>query len=191
MWISRIPYEKMSILVLYCGLSSSASDAWHVAWSARSLCHSKQLKRVEMKDLGHTKVSDLCGQIICQKDIIGREITMNNWWGMAMEVVHSQELDNIGGPKLAEQAILFSKPTNCIANSLTADTLSIQICAELLPRTSKSIIVNFFFLSIIIHVQVKQGAVLSPLLYSLFVNNLLLELEQSGLGILWSSNVRR
>ena len=30
---------------------------------------------------------------------------------------------------------------------------------------------------------VKQGAVLSPLLYSLFVNDLLVELEQSGLGM--------
>ena len=30
---------------------------------------------------------------------------------------------------------------------------------------------------------VKQGAVLSPLLYSLFVNDLLAQLEQSGLGV--------
>ena len=30
---------------------------------------------------------------------------------------------------------------------------------------------------------VKQGAVLSPLLYSLFVNDLLVELEHSGLGV--------
>ena len=30
---------------------------------------------------------------------------------------------------------------------------------------------------------VKQGAVLSTLLYSLFVNDLLVELEQSGLGV--------
>ena len=30
---------------------------------------------------------------------------------------------------------------------------------------------------------VKQGAVLSPLLYSLFVNYLLVELEHSGLGV--------
>ena len=30
---------------------------------------------------------------------------------------------------------------------------------------------------------VKQGAVLSPLLYSLFVNDLLVELERSGLGV--------
>ena len=30
---------------------------------------------------------------------------------------------------------------------------------------------------------VKQGAILSPLLYNLFVNELLVTLEQSGLGV--------
>ena len=40
-----------------------------------------------MMDLGYAKVRDFCSQIICQKDIIGGEITMNDWWGMAMEVV--------------------------------------------------------------------------------------------------------
>ena len=43
-----------------------------------------------MKDLGHSKVRDFCSQVLCQKDIIGREVTMNDWWGMPMEVVHSQ-----------------------------------------------------------------------------------------------------
>ena len=35
---------------------------------------------------------------------------------------------------------------------------------------------------------VKQGGVLSPLLYSLYVNDLLVELENSGLGLHWGTS---